>query len=120
MTQLPSEHQIGEVVWLTLWAKWLPVRIISVKFSQSHIRYDIEMFAYDGSMTRLYNVDEKHLKKRKEKIQLVQKLHILPKMEKLTKLYSTILMRLLLLVIERVPTKLLNLGYGQIRSPKSI
>jgi len=68
MIQLPSEHQIGDVVFLSLWSTWLQVEIISVKFHKSHVSYDVQTFSREEEKARLYNIDEKFLKKRKEGI----------------------------------------------------
>lgn len=69
MVQLPSKHQIGDYIWLTLWSKWMPVDVVAVKFTGSQVKYDVRCSADDGEEVRLYNIDEKVLQKYKTESQ---------------------------------------------------
>lgn len=55
--ELPSQHQIGNEVWLTLWSSPIASEIHAVHFYEGKVKYDLIVFGGNGDQTRLYNVD---------------------------------------------------------------
>lgn len=64
-TKLPSQHQIGENVWLQLWSDYIVSEINAVHFYESKVKYDLIVNTSDGGQTRLYNVDSDFVTKTK-------------------------------------------------------
>lgn len=67
-TRLPSQHQIGENVWLQLWSDYIVSEINAVHFYESKVKYDLIVNTSDGGQTRLYNVDSDFITKTKQSI----------------------------------------------------
>jgi hypothetical protein len=60
---LPSEHQIDDKVWYTLWSANVSGEIKGVHFYPGKVKYDLELFGKDGETTRIYNIDSVYVKK---------------------------------------------------------
>lgn len=54
---LPSQHQVGDPVWLTLWSAHIVSEVLCVHFYEGKVKYDLSVFGDNGETTRLYNVD---------------------------------------------------------------
>jgi hypothetical protein len=62
--KLPSQHQIGDAVWLTLWEKSLIAEVHAVHFTKSKVKYDLNLLALGGDTTRIYNIDSVYVIKK--------------------------------------------------------
>lgn len=54
---LPSQHAIGQPVWLRLWSHDIIGTVLCVHFYEGKVKYDLELLGSDGDKTRIYNVD---------------------------------------------------------------
>jgi hypothetical protein len=54
---LPSQHQIGDSVWLRLWSDDIVSEIHAVHFYEGKVKYDLKVSTHDVGETRLYNID---------------------------------------------------------------
>lgn len=54
---LPSQHQIGDNVWLNLWSSNIVSEVIAVHFYSGKVKYDLKVFGGNGEETRIYNID---------------------------------------------------------------
>lgn len=55
--KLPSQHQIGDNVWLSLWSARIVSEVHAVHFYTGKVKYDLTVFGENGLQTRVYNVD---------------------------------------------------------------
>lgn len=55
--QLPSQHQLGQPVWLRLWSADIIGEILSIHFHEGKVKYDLKLIGNNGETTRIYNVD---------------------------------------------------------------
>lgn len=65
--KLPSEFQIGESVHLVFWSHAGGANVRAVQFVEAakeiKVFYDVDVFAGDGSITRLHRVEERMIKR---------------------------------------------------------
>lgn len=61
---LPSQHQIGDPVWLRLWSDDIVTEVHAVHFTAGKVKYDLNVLIHDGDKTRLYNVDSAFVHKK--------------------------------------------------------
>lgn len=61
MTQLPSQHQIGDLVLLNLSLSDIvnppSAEVIGIIFYEDKVKYNLEVQLGEGHFTRIYNVD---------------------------------------------------------------
>jgi len=63
---LPSAHTIGDAVFFNLWEKQIVAEVHAVHFTQSKVKYDLNLLSDDGYQTRIYNVDSAFVTKSKD------------------------------------------------------
>lgn len=54
---LPSRHQIGDEVILSINESQNKAKVLAVHFTVSKVKYDLEIPIYGESPTRMYNID---------------------------------------------------------------
>lgn len=59
---LPSDHQIGDNVWLNLWGHSSTAEVNAVHFYANKVKYDLKVFARTKTI-RLYNIEAEHISK---------------------------------------------------------
>jgi hypothetical protein len=55
--ELPSEHQLGKLVWINLWATYFSGEVCGVHFFPGKVKYDFKVFGENGQVTKLYLID---------------------------------------------------------------
>lgn len=63
---LPSQHQVGDRVWLNFWSCSVPAGVIAVHFYPGKVKYDLEVNPKRGNSTRMYNIDSLMVTKTKD------------------------------------------------------
>lgn len=63
---LPSQHQVGDRVWLNFWEHSVAACVVAVHFYPSKVKYDLQVNPRRGNSTRIYNIDSVMVTKTKE------------------------------------------------------